>query len=216
MFVVRRTWSILITLSLLLSCSPQKPASINMKAQCSYDQVQLMALDEQHFDQNLSNGGSGWRALAHRPGCELIAADLIRDYRKVNNNQSSPLLWHEAQLRANAGDYKHAIPVMEQSRESEKKDYIGWYYYVDATIAFLRRDRVALADARAKLAKVQLKPGSGFPPVKNGFVEIHYDNGLTRKMRWPLNLDVVDGLIRCFDKPYRTAYGSKDCRSASY
>ncbi len=29
---------------------------------------------------------------------------------------------------------------------------------------------------------------------------------------WPLNLDVVDALIRCFKKPYKEAYSS-DCRS---
>ena len=212
--MITRTWSVILILTSLLSCSTPKPALIKAQAQCGYDRARLMALDEQHFDQNLSKGGGGWRAIAHRPGCELTAADLIRDYRTAHNSQSSTLYWHEAQLRAVDGDYEHAISLMEQSRKPVKKDIIGWNYYVDATIAFLRRDRVALADARAKLATVQLKPGSGFPPVKDSFVELTMPNGKAMKMRWPFNLDVVDGLIRCFDKPYRTAYGSKDCRPA--
>ncbi|MEM1246425.1 MAG: hypothetical protein AAGK22_08635 [Acidobacteriota bacterium] len=31
------------------------------------------------------------------------------------------------------------------------------------------------------------------------------------EMQWPPNLDVVDGLLRCFDRPYAEAYGAS-CR----
>lgn len=36
-------------------------------------------------------------------------------------------------------------------------------------------------------------------------------NGQKMKMRWPMNIEVVDDLVTCFDRPYRQAYGS-DCR----
>lgn len=205
-------WIVVLALALLSSCGTPKPAAIKARAQCSFDRARLMALDQQHFDQDTKGG---WRAVAHRSGCMSIAADLIRDYRQAHHSQSSTLYWHEAQLRANAGDYKQAIPLMEQSREPKKKDFIGWNDYVDATIAFLRKDRAALADARAKLAAVHVKPGSGFPPAKNGFVEVRFGNGMLRKVRWPFNLDVVDGLIHCFDKSYKVAYGGKGCRPAT-
>ena len=204
-------WIVLLALVLMPSCSTQKPILIRTPAQCSYDRARLMALDEQHFDQDLSGG---WRVLAHTPGCESTAADLIRDYRNAHRSQSSILYWHEGQLRAGAGDYKQAIPLLEHSREPEKKDFFDWNDYLDATIAFLRRDKEALADARAKLAEIQPKPGSGLPPIKDGFIEVHFNDGKTRKVHWPPNLDVVDGLIRCFGKPYKIAYGGKGCRPA--
>jgi hypothetical protein len=32
------------------------------------------------------------------------------------------------------------------------------------------------------------------------------------ELKWPMNLDVLDGLIACFDRPYSEAYDAK-CRS---
>src|SRR4051794_36183667 len=45
---------------------------------CYDDRAALLALDQKAFDQDLAGG---WRAVAASPGCELAAADLIRDYR---------------------------------------------------------------------------------------------------------------------------------------
>jgi hypothetical protein len=47
---------------------------------CDYDRARLLALDETQFDQY----ESGWRALASKPGCDLAAADLLRDYRQAH------------------------------------------------------------------------------------------------------------------------------------
>jgi hypothetical protein len=79
---------------------------------------------------------------------------------------------------------------------------------VDATIAFLKRDRVALVEARARLAAVRPMNGA---VVQDGFLSLPTSSGQVVKVRWPVNLDVVDGLVHCFDKPYRTAYG-RECR----
>jgi hypothetical protein len=213
--VAIRTWITLLTCALLASCSATKPSMVNANAECDYDKARLMALDEQHFDQDTSNGGGGWRAVAAKPGCKLAAADLLRDYRDAHGSQSGILYWHEAQLRALVGDYKHATLLMERSRKPMNADPAGWNPYVDATIAFLRKDRSALGEARSRLAVVQPMPDQGMPPVKDGFIELSMANGQTMKMRWPPNLEVVDGLIRCFDKPYSIAYGN-DCRSPSH
>jgi hypothetical protein len=147
---------------------------------CAYDREALMALDEDHFDQDLSNGGAGWRALASKPACRLVAADLVRDYRTTHTTKRAGLLfWHEGQLRAAANDYTSAIPLLEKSREPAGDDQAGWNLYVDATVAFLRKDRAALDAARTHLAEV--KPPSGMT-VKDGFIEIRTGDGRTAKM----------------------------------
>ncbi|HTB68163.1 MAG TPA: PDZ domain-containing protein [Steroidobacteraceae bacterium] len=181
-------------------------ARLAANPQCSYDRTQLLALDEERFDQDLENGG--WRGVAARPGCDSVAADLVRDYRESHGSRSGILYWHEGQLRALAGDYERATMLMEQSRDADDPSG-GWNVYVAATIAFLNRDRAALLEARARLAA--LRPTNG-EQVQDGFISFRTVSGQMRRVRWPLNLDVVDGLVRCFDKPYRAAYGS-ECRS---
>jgi PDZ domain len=181
-------------------------ARLAAKPQCRYDRIQLLALNEQQFDQDLENGG--WRGVAARSGCESVAADLVRDYRETHRSRFGILYWHEGQLRAMAGDYKRAITVMEQSRDADDPSG-GWNLYVDATIAFLKRDRAALLEARTRLAAIRPMNGE---QVQDGFVSLRTSSGQEVKVRWPVNIDVVDGLIQCFDRPYRAAYGS-ECRS---
>lgn len=191
----------------LLFCLPLAASSaIAAPSACQVDRTTLLALDEQAFDQDLSGG---WRALSERPGCEEAAADLIRDYRIANKNDAGLLLWHEGQMRAIAGQPGQAIAVMERAR-SPRPEQADWNLYVDATIAFLRRDRAALEAARTRLAAVPPPVGKNVPPVVDGFMEVEMDGRMT-KMRWPPNIDVVDGLVNCFDKPYTEAYGSA-CR----
>src|SRR5690606_14910351 len=75
----------------------------------------------------------------------------------------------------------------------------------EATIAFFEGD---LSGLHAKLVAL---------PKPDG-----YDEGIARfKERypdldpptWPLNLDIVDGMIRCFGKSYSEAYGDRKCRN---
>lgn len=165
---------------------------------CQMDFAASLALGQEAFDQDM-NGG--WRALARRPGCEDVAAGLINAYRLNLESHLSILYWHEAQLRANIGQYPEAIRLMDQSRKPE--DLFGWNPYVDATIAFLRGDRTALVAARARLAGLPRPPGFRDEDLANG---LH--------VTWPPNLAVVDGLVRCFGRPYREAYGSHECRGS--
>jgi len=164
---------------------------------CQVDRRASLALGQDAFDQDM-NGG--WRALAERPGCEGAAADLVRDYRALSEARIHILYWHEGQLRANIGQYPEAIRLMEQSRKPE--DRFGWNPYVDATVAFLRGDRAALVAARDRLAALPRPPGFEDRVMAGGF-----------RRTWPLNLMVVDGLVRCFGRPYHEAYGSPACRN---
>jgi len=165
---------------------------------CSYDRPAVMALDQDAFDQN---DKGGWRALQMR-GCMAEAADLIRDYREAKSRpHPSILFWHEGQLRAMLGQTDAAIALFGQARQPAADDDFGWNLYVDGTIAFLRHDRPALQRARDTLAAL--------PPPRS-LIATRPD-GSKVKIDWPPNLDVLDGFLKCFGRPYRQAYGGKGC-----
>ena len=164
---------------------------------CSVDRAALLALDWQAFDQDMTGG---WRTLENR-GCDIAAAELIRDWRAAHPatdaGRAGLLAWHEGQLRANAGQRAAAIKLFERARKSRQEDRgFGWNLYVDGSIAFLRRDRPGLSAARAKLAVL---------PRPAGLDSVGPD-GKPRSIRWPMNLSVLDGFLRCWDKPYKQAY----------
>lgn len=161
--------------------------------ECAFDRDTMLQLDQRTFDQDFSNG---WREVASRPGCKEAAAELIREYRVANNPDSSILYWHEGQLRAMIGATSRAVELFRQSRKDPKLDRIGWNHYVDATIAFLLGNRERLRRARERLAATP-EPDN-FSPVDS------FGNPVD--LRWPPNLNVVDGLISCFGKSYDTAY----------
>lgn len=197
--------------SLLLAAFGAAHAQVPASAPgtCAYDRIRLLALDRLEFDQDMSGG---WRPLAAKPGCALAAADLLRDYRQAHADEDGMLYWHEGQMRANAGRYEEAIPLLEHARKPPgTPDKAGWNPYVDATVAFLRRDRAALERARATLAAYPPPTGEGVPEVKDGYLVLDMDGGKQRRVRWPLNIEVVECLEKSFDKPYTDAY-SNDCK----
>jgi hypothetical protein len=188
-------------------CIAAKPAQAASIPSCDHDRARLLALDQAHFDQDLEGG---WRTLAARPECRLVAADLLRDYRQAHGNEAGILYWHEGQVRASAGQAEQAIALMARSRTpSDKPDVFGWNLYVDATIAFLKQDRPALQDALKRLAAVPPLPGDR---IEDGMLEVTMAGGERQKMRWPMNIDVVEGLLNCFGQPYDAAYG-RTCRT---
>jgi hypothetical protein len=170
--------------------APAAPAS---PPDCSFDRQAMLALDYLQFDETKD---AGWRVIAHRPGCELRAADLLELYRDRRERQVAALAWHEGQLRAAAGETERAIALFESSRE--KGGHEG--PYIDASVAFLRHDRAALLDARRRLAAM---------PEPEGFRKAAEAHRLKtgEELDWPLNLAIVDGLIACFDRSYDYAYG---------
>ncbi|WP_255367651.1 hypothetical protein [Caulobacter sp. UNC279MFTsu5.1] len=164
---------------------------------CAYDRAAMLAMDFDRFDQD----ASGWRSIGQAPGCFLAGAGLIADYRKVHPNlslsQADGLRWHEGQLRAMVGDTQGAIPLLAASNHDDDSANQA---YIDATLAFLRQDRPALIAARRRLAG--LPRPADFQAGADAF-KAQTGRGLT----WPLNLDVVDRLLACFDRPYAEAYG---------
>lgn len=175
--------------------------------QCSFEKATLLALDEQSFDQDLANGGGGWRGLASRHECELVAADLIEEYRSARNLKSPLLFWHEGQLRAFSGQYAQAISLFKKSYKPVQDDF-GWNAYADATIAFLQGDRRELDKALAALKSTPAPPDE---ILKDGKIEVTLPDGSKTAMPWPPNVDVVEGLQRCMRKSYGEAYNAP-CR----
>lgn len=168
---------------------------------CPAPDAAMLALPLEAFDQ--SEGG--WRSL-DSDGCEGETADAMALYREVNavaleGADLSSLLWHEGQLRAAAGQVDRAIPLLLADRDETDPVEAA---YVDATIAFLRQDRASLIAARDRLA-AQPQP-EGFAEAVARFREQYPDYP---PPVWPLNLDVVDGLILCFGQPYGEAYGCR-------
>ena len=156
---------------------------------CSVDKEAMLRLSPSDFDQ----GPHGWRALAAKPDCHLATADLIAEYRHKHWRTSELFelhisYWHEGQMRASADQRELAVKLLLAGVSPQS---IGFSDYALATVAFLQNDLEALRTARARLAAAP-KPAE-----------------FTGK--WPPNLDVVDGLLACFGKPYLEAY-SASCR----
>jgi hypothetical protein len=185
----------------LLMCAP---AAAQTEDQCAYDVGAMMRLDYDTFDRTPEQG---WRTIGNTPGCEAATADLIARYRTEKiEDQRRGLMHHEAQLRAAAGQADAAIALLEQVRAMETAPEMQAYR--DAELAFLRGDLAALRAARERLAGV---------PAPEGFAEsvarfrIRYPT--LEPPMWPMNLDVVDGFINCFGRPYSEAYAAS-CRHA--
>jgi hypothetical protein len=115
MKTIRRIHYALCVLAVFAACmrSPHLAAAADTNqtstdgdASCRYDRAKLLAMGYQAFDQT---PGNGWRELAAGDKCLVQAADLIRDYRTVNNTPNPMLYWHEGQLRALNGSVIEAI-----------------------------------------------------------------------------------------------------------
>jgi C-terminal processing protease CtpA/Prc len=176
----------------LIASRDAVPTTRPANARCMYDHEAMLSLDLDSFDQALPEGG--WRSLDAR-GCWVEAGDLIRDYREAHNLDHTILFWHEGQVRAFGGQSEQAIELFRRARAYAS---LPWGLYVDATVAFLQRDRGALVQARDALAALQ--PPSDFHPL-----DVH---GRPLPIHWPPNLNVVDALVQCFDRTYADAYRS--------
>jgi hypothetical protein len=168
---------------------------------CRFDSAAMLALPFDRFDQDMSGG---WRSIGAK-GCFAAAADLLRHYRHdhtpLSEAERAILNWHEGQMRAFAGDYQRAIPALMRGVNDEEATAPAFREYALGTVAFLEHDREALVSARARLAAM---------PKPEGWSETHVVtmNGkpVTLSFAWPMNLSVLDALIKCFDRPYSEAY----------
>lgn len=184
-------------LALIVALSlAQSPASA-----CAFDRQALLGLAPTKFDQDLQGG---WRVLAGKPGCETAAADLLSAYREAHWGKLTPgelhtNYWHEGQMRAVAGQTARAVPLLLAGVPPEGRN--GFADYAVGTVAFLQRDRRGLESARTRLAGLP-------PPADWAKTQAAFRARFGMTMAWPPNLNVLEGLIACYDKPYREAYDS--------
>jgi hypothetical protein len=149
--------------------------------------VPELGLSYDAFDQR---PGHGWRQLADEEKY-LEAARLIDRYEKDKEGleewQRVNLRFHAGQSYAFAGQKELALARFKTAlyRVEPADSPVRWNAYVQATIAFLERDRKKLTELREVIA-----------------------NGPKRQGVAP-NLDVVDRLIQYFDEPYAAAYRGK-------
>jgi hypothetical protein len=144
------------------------PHEISQQLDLPYDQFDTQA------------GANGWRGL-NSAGCTDAAVDLLRAFAKTNESELSAdqhreLAFHIGQALAFAGREPEAIAAFEHA--NRPGGTAEWHTYVDATLAFLRRDAQALAGARKTYAAIA--PGS-------------------------MRLQAIDGFVQCPDAPYAKA-----------
>jgi len=171
-------------------------------SECIEDRDAFMSLDYWTFDQDPTQGV---QSIVSKPGCELVAADLISDFHLALREKSEPVIldhpagqitisetgeitilyWHEGQIRAFENQKVAAIELFELSLKPEDQNNRGWNEYVRASIAFLQDDLDELQTQRTLMAQSD-RPSA-------------------------LNLGVVDSLIACFGRTYSEAYSMPDC-----
>lgn len=184
-------------LVLLLIAVFAAPAQAN--DDCTLSSAKREALLDLSFKQFDQQQGSGWRPL-YASKCYMEAAMLLKEYVKRHPRTAQDqymLPFHTGQLFALAGERAEAIGWMEKGYSNDKFDPINWNAFVDANVAFLKHDFKALLKQRDLIN--QEPPMTDRPGVPRWAVG--------KKM----NLDVVDGFIACFEKPYDVAYGD-ECR----
>lgn len=150
-------------------------------------------LDFEAFDQQGSLPSSA-RALVNRE-CWAAAAEVTQDYLihgpVGTDHQQRILVFHLAQQLANAGREDRAALVVASARHPDERlaadTDLRWNDFVQAHWAFLTKDRPGLVSARTAMGG-----GTGFGNR--------------------LNSALVDGLLKCFDKPYLVAV-SASCRA---
>ena len=157
---------------------------------CEISETQLesyLSMNFYDFDQ----GSTGWRALAVK-SCYKEAAELQVKFRENNFTnmldwEKRTSSWHIGQMYAFANLSSNAIKYFELSIKDQDQDKSGfkWNDYVNASIAFLNKDRDSLLNFRERLY-------SGDSPYNR------------------MNLRIVDSFLRCPDSFYKEAY-SKTC-----
>ena len=140
-------------------------------------------MDFHSFDQS----ENGWRPLAAK-SCYRQAALVQEKYREANYNgmrawERRVSSWHIGQMYAFDSKYSEAVAYFKQSVKlnDDGGSSFRWNDYVNASIAFLEKDRKSLSYYRQRLY-------GGNSPYNR------------------MNLRIVDSFLRCFDSSYLSAY----------
>lgn len=148
----------------------------------------MLKMSYWEFDQS----EKGWRSLANPEAVKVI--DRYVELSATTPEDKVNLNFHAGQLYAELGDYQAAIERFRISKHLSSVEWaLGWNAYVDATIAFLEGNSVALAHAKTILEN------------QKDFAIIHGTETLYPNQ---INLKVVERLVEglALKKSYRETY----------
>lgn len=139
----------------------------------------MLRQDYRTFDEGAD--AHSWRTLL-REGCIREAVEMLEAYRARNASrltldQQLELNFHIGQTLAFGGHDAESLPYFESARADGASS--EWNAYVDATIAFIRKDRPQLEAARRRYVAA---PSSQ-----------------------PMRVRIIDGLLMCLEQPYAQA-----------
>jgi len=161
--------------------SPFVPLLVAAASVCTVpaeEKATQLSLPYASFDSR--SGPFGWRNL-NAAGCADAAVSLLAAYSGANTdrlagNELREIAFHIGQALAMAGRDREAIKYFENAQDAGAS--AEWRAYVQATLAFLRRDTTGLAAARETYAAIA--PGS-------------------------MRLRIIDGFVACPGEPYAKA-----------
>ncbi|GAA0525015.1 hypothetical protein FHS83_001883 [Rhizomicrobium palustre] len=154
------------------------------------DKAANAALSYDDFDQKGALPSS-FRALDTR-GCDREAAAAAEDYMLhhpgLSDGERINVLFHEGQSLAVSGAERTAAMLIAAAKDLSQKpdDPFDWNTYVEGTWAFLVKERGRLEAATTKLSSSR---GEGNA----------------------INAQILRGLLGCFDRTYKEAYGNEAC-----
>lgn len=171
-------------------------AAVAQAPQCALtteDKIANARLNFEDFDQKGTTPATA-RQLSQR-GCWRAAVEATEDYLANGplgtEGQQRVLRFHLGQQLANAGRESEAALVIIGTRNPLEKltdaETLRWNDFVRGHWAFFTKKRAVLQSSLA-----EVKKGTGFGNVLNGAL--------------------LDGLIKCFDRPYLEAV-SEPCRT---
>lgn len=183
---MRSVWQVVAVLGVALGVAgcasgPESDEAASVEAMSPADEA-MLALDFEAFDQDMDGG---WRTVAaegrFEDAARLIDAYLDRHSAGLTAHQRVVLNFHAGQMYAMADDRERAVERFEASIDPDAA-MRSWNPYVEATIAFLERDREALLAARAAMAATP--DGSMNMPVVDRLIE-HFGMSYLDALRPP-------------------------------
>ena len=122
----------------------------------------VLALDYEHFDQDMNNGWRAWQRASDYAGAARLIDSYVRRHDELEIYQVIVLRFHTGQVLGFAGDYDQAIGHFQQAIDSIGV-MVDWNPYVEATIAFLRHDTTRVSELRDSLLAESGRRGKRYP-----------------------------------------------------
>ena len=195
-----------------LLSNPATPAEAQEAKDCTLPEAELaerLALPYDQYEDYNDESETSWRSL-EKKRCFAEAARYIHLYVEGNRNKLDPgaiklQTFHEAMMLSWSGQdvaARHIFGGLHFAEGSENAtgmfNFDDWNAYVDATIAFLDKDRAAFDAKFAFISDRISADEAGEIAGEPGHP------GLRKLFR-----SVLNGLGSCFDGSYWDAYGQR-------